>query len=516
MIQRSKSRYANRKASVLQYVNLKVMYIHELTSAETLNEEPENPFSKLVDEQQYAIIPEFTLECGEVLHDVPVAYKTWGKLNEESSNALVICHALTGSADVADWWGPLLGPGRAFDPTKFFIVCLNSLGSPYGSASPCTTDPDTGDYYGPEFPLATVKDDVLIHRLVLDDLGVKSIAAVIGGSMGGMLVLEYAYFGIDYVRSIVPLATCAAHSAWGISWGETQRQSIYSDPKYDDGYYKFDDPPLVGLGAARMAAMLTYRSRNSFERKFGRGVPDPLKHKSINGKSRREPATPKEEHWATHNHGHQHGRKLSHSHSPSPQSSDESSSNQELVGDDTSSPRHNLKRSDSATSTSSLNSNNSKRPQTFFTAQSYLRYQGDKFVRRFDANCYIAITRKLDTHDVSRGRGDNIEAALQMIAQPTLVIGISSDGLFTFAEQERLAANIPNAQLKEIKSPEGHDAFLLEFSEINSMIVDFLHKHHADILNQEGLPWAEAEIGTVTKSSLFGEAEGEDLDVTNW
>lgn len=453
-----------------------------------------------------------------MLHDVPVAYKAWGKLNAEATNVLVICHALTGSSDISDWWGPLLGPGRAFDPTKFFIICLNSLGSPYGSASPCTIDPDTGDYYGPEFPLVTVKDDVMIHKMVLDDIGIKSIAAVIGGSMGGMLVLEFAYFGPEYVRSIVPLATCAAHSAWGISWGETQRQSIYSDPKYNDGYYSFDDPPLIGLGAARMAAMLTYRSRNSFESKFGRGLPDPLKHKGTrpNGKVIREPATPSEARWAIHNHGHQHGRKLSAT-TNSPKVLSHSNSSQDLNGKGNGNgiPNGNGSENGLHRSSSSASIDSNGKPQTFFTAQTYLRYQGEKFVKRFDANCYIAITRKLDSHDVSRGRGDNIEAALAQIKQPTLVIGISSDGLFTFAEQEKLAENIPNAVLKEITSPEGHDAFLLEFAEINTLIVDFLRTHHADILTQEGISWEEAEVGAV-KTSLFGEAEGADLDVTNW
>lgn len=492
---------------------------------EQLSNEAENPFANLVQDQHIVVIPEVTLECGDVLHDVPVAYKTWGIMTEQADNVMVICHALTGSADVADWWGPLLGPGRAFDPSKFFIICLNSLGSPYGSASPCTIDPDTQEYYGPEFPLVTVKDDVMIHKMVLDDIGVKSIAAVIGGSMGGMLVLEYAYFGPKYVRSIIPIATCAAHSAWGISWGETQRQSIYSDPKYNDGYYSFADPPLIGLGAARMAAMLTYRSRNSFESKFGRGLADPLRHKGVKKSNRsvRAPATPSEERWAIHNHGHQHGRKLSENppldaRSPSSASLKDLSLNGNGATNSVTLPRQDsttsLHRSNSSESTNSNGS--TKKPQTFFSAQSYLRYQGDKFVKRFDANCYISITRKLDSHDVSRGRGDNIEAALALIEQPTLVIGISSDGLFTFSEQEKLAENIPNAVLKEITSPEGHDAFLLEFTLINNMIVDFLRAQHPGILNQEGIAWEEAEVGKVGKSSLFGEAEGEELDVTNW
>lgn len=156
--------------------------------------------------------------------------------------------------------------------------------------------------------------------MVLDDLGVKQIAAVVGGSMGGMLTLEYAFFGKDYVRAIVPIATSARHSAWCISWGEAQRQSIYSDPKYDDGYYTFNDPPATGLGAARMSALLTYRSRNSFESRFGRNVPDPSKQLNINGTEKLP--TPPNEHWAIHNDGHRGGnssRSDSRQNSPAPQ-----------------------------------------------------------------------------------------------------------------------------------------------------------------------------------------------------
>jgi len=133
-----------------------------LNPVETVSQQPENPFSKLVSEQQYAIVPSFTLESGVTLHNVPIAYTTRGRLSENGDNALVICHALSGSADVADWWGPLLGgPGQAFDMTRFYIICLNSLGSPYGSASPMTCRDGAGeDRYGPEFPLTTIRDDV--------------------------------------------------------------------------------------------------------------------------------------------------------------------------------------------------------------------------------------------------------------------------------------------------------------------------------------------------------------------
>ncbi|EEH46565.2 homoserine O-acetyltransferase [Paracoccidioides brasiliensis Pb18] len=475
--------------------------------------QPENPFSGLITDQTIAIIPSFTLESGVTLRNVPVAYTTRGKLSASRDNVLVICHALSGSADVSDWWGPLLGgPGQAFDVTRFFVVCLNSLGSPYGSASAVTSrdgDKNKG-IYGPEFPLTTIRDDVRIHKLVLDDLGVRQIASVVGGSMGGMLVLEYAFFGKDYVRSIVPIATSSRHSAWGISWGEAQRQSIYSDPKYEDGYYSFDDPPATGLGAARMSALLTYRSRNSFESRFGRNVPDPSKRQNINGTLRLP--TPPNEHWAVHNDGHRSTR-------PPPTPNNSGPESNEVFTD----PQFNGATLFTAPSspTSTTPSERSWRPTTYFSAQSYLRYQGQKFVKRFDSNCYIAITRKLDTHDVSRHRADPdsttpVKDALSQIQQPALVIGIESDGLFTFAEQQELADGIPNSRLKSIDSPEGHDAFLLQFEQVNRYILEFFREVLPDIMNASGndADGVVDRVGQLTKSSTFGEAEVE--DITAW
>jgi homoserine O-acetyltransferase/O-succinyltransferase len=197
----------------------------------------ENPFEKFVNEQTIEYLDEFQLESGKVLCNVPVAFKTWGKLNSEGTNCMVICHALSGSSDVQDWWGPLLGPGKTFDTLKYFIFCGNVLGSPYGTASPCTIDPNTGNPYGPNFPLTTIRDDVRLHRMILDKLHVKQVEFCIGGSMGGMQVLEWSFYGIDYVKNLIPLATSGRHSAWCISWGETQRQSIYSDPKYSKSVY---------------------------------------------------------------------------------------------------------------------------------------------------------------------------------------------------------------------------------------------------------------------------------------
>ncbi|KAF2008576.1 homoserine o-acetyltransferas-like protein [Aaosphaeria arxii CBS 175.79] len=492
--------------------------------------QPENPFLSLLPDQTIAIIPEFTLESGVVLYNVPVAYKTFGTLSPEGDNAMVICHALTGSADVGDWWGPLLGgPEKACDISKFFAVCMNSLGSPYGSASPVTAkdgDPALG-LYGPEFPLTTVRDDVNLFKLILDDLGVRQIAAVVGGSMGGMLVLEFAYFGKDYVKTIVPIATSARYSAWGISWGEAQRQSIYSDPKYDDGYYPFTDPPSTGLGAARMSALLTYRSRDSFESRFGRNTPDLSKKQNISGATR--PTTPSHEHWAIHNEGHKNAR--------SPRTASRTNSSVALPSK-AGAGQTDLEfssSSDPVTPVEGPKTNGQgaaplkKRAPTYFSAQSYLRYQGEKFIKRFDANCYIAITRKLDTHDVSRHRYpegtspetlDPVSAlhhALSLIEQPALVLGIQSDGLFTFAEQQELAAYIPNAVLKTIDSPDGHDAFLLEFEQVNGHLVGFLNENLPEIMNRtpNNASLEQSDTGlTATKSSTFGEAEVD--DITAW
>ncbi|KEF60473.1 homoserine O-acetyltransferase [Exophiala aquamarina CBS 119918] len=507
-----------------------------LNPVENATEKPENHFAALVPDQQFFTIPSFTLESGEVLYNAPVAYTTRGQLSENKDNVLVICHALSGSADVADWWGPLLGgPGQAFDVTRFFVVCLNSLGSPYGSASPVTSkngDPSLGRY-GPEFPLTTIRDDVNIHKLVLDKLGVRQIACVIGGSMGGMLTLEYAYFGKDYVRAIAPIATAATHSAWGISWGEAQRQAIYSDPKYDDGYYPSDDPPSAGLGAARMSALLTYRSRDSFEARFGRNVPDLSKKPAINQGHR----TPEgqNEHWTIHNDGHKRAkgsrdsRPASRNGRISESTSQPDSPNRAAPTSDSDQPTTTFQDPQFTGTTEfpipvppSLFRRSSRPAHYYYSAQSYLRYQGTKFVTRFDANCYIAITRKLDTHDVSRNRAPTVKEALAQIEQPTLVLGIESDGLFTIAEQQEIAEAIPGARLGKIDSPEGHDAFLLQFEQVNSYLLGFFREVLPDIMEKPGVGADEDKnghvvtdgVGKLTKSSTFGEAEVDDL--TAW
>ncbi|CVL06465.1 probable homoserine O-acetyltransferase [Fusarium mangiferae] len=397
---------------------------------------PVNPFSHRVLGREIMTVPNFTLESGVEMRNVPVAYMSWGKLAPKANNVMIICHALSGSADVSDWWGPLLGPGKAFDTDKFFVICMNSLGSPYGTASPVTAK--NGDYsegwYGADFPATTIRDDVRLHKLVLDRLGVRKVAAVVGGSMGGMHVLEWAFFGKDYVRCIVPAATSSHQSAWAIGWGEAQRHAIRSDVKYKNGRYGFDDPPILGLEAARMTALLTYRSRDSLERRFGRGTGNKKKTQNKDGETVPSNSTP------IHSQG---------GADETPVAFDRADSN--------------------------------------FAAQSYLRYQAKKFSDRFDSNCYIALTNKLDTHDLARGRTRTITEALSLIEQPTLVLGIRSDGLYTLAEQEQIARAVPNAKLREIVSDDGHDAFLIEWSQLNWLLIGFLHESLPDIMQRAAL-----------------------------
>ncbi|KAL1979630.1 hypothetical protein VTN96DRAFT_5433 [Rasamsonia emersonii] len=420
-----------------------------------------NYYSNLVHDQRYALISSFTLESGQELHSFPIAFKTWGVLNANHDNVIVVCHALSGSCDIEDWWRPAIGPrqGLALDISRFFVFCANMLGSPYGSASSVTLNPETGSPYGPGFPQTTVRDDVRVQKLVLDALGVASVAAVIGGSMGGMATLEWPLCTpAGYVKSIIPIATAARQSAWGISWSAVQRNCIRADPAYHGGYYNPDPAgqPYAGLATARQVAMLTYRSSVSFERRFGR-----------------KPAEVK-----TYTYG-----------------------NSGIV-----------------TNGESITKKPSPRPdeKPCFAAQSYLQYQGEKFLCRFDANCYLHLIDKMDLHDVARGRrcdaaADDstvVSTILGSLPSKALVIGVESDILFRLEQQAELAALIPDAELVVVPSQDGHDGFLLEFDMLNEVISRYLKDRFPQFY--EGEP-ALVDVGMDprVKSSVFGEMESD-------
>jgi homoserine O-acetyltransferase len=361
----------------------KIRVIHNLREEET-------EYAKLfIDEA-------FQFESGAVLPNVNVAYETYGKLNNDGTNAILICHALTGDSHASSynnpegregWWDGVIGKDKSFDPEKYFIVCSNFIGSCYGTSGPPSINPSTNKKYNLSFPQMSVRDMVNLEYKLITHLGIKKLAAVAGGSLGGMQSLEWALLYPELVESIIPIACGARHSAWAIGLNEIQRKAIMEDPKWNEGEY--ESQPSRGLTSARMLAMMTYRSNENFENRFARNVKE-----EING-------TP------------------------------------------------------------------------FYEVESYLHYQGHKLVSRFDANTYIYITRAMDSHDVSRGRG-SLQNALSQIKAKTLSIGIDTDLLYPINEQKEIAAHIPNAEYFEIKSVYGHDAFLIEFEQLNNAIKKFL------------------------------------------
>ena len=350
----------------------------------------------------------FQLDSGALLQQLEIAYETYGEPDSDGTNAVLVCHALTGSAHAADegslttaeqpaWWNGIIGSGRGLDTGRFFVICANILGSCYGSTGPASIDPFTGMLYQGSFPQVTVRDMVRAQRLLLEALGVRSLATVIGGSLGGMQVLEWAIMFPGMVRSVIPIATSAKHSAWCIAFDEAQRLAIESDQAWHGGRYK--EQPARGLAIARMIAMISYRSRESFETKFGRNI----------------------------------------------QPADDPRTMPGLFDE--------------------------RRPS--FQMESYLRYQGQKLVDRFDAASYICLTRAMDLHDVGAGRG-GIDRALGSISARTLSIGISSDILYPASEQRSIASKIPGSAYAEIDSPHGHDAFLIENDRLNELLLSFL------------------------------------------
>ena len=212
-----------------------------------------------------------SLESGDVLPRVSIAYRTWGELSPQADNAVIVCHALTGSADADEWWGPLFGPGRSLDPDRHFIVCSNVLGGCYGSTGPLTLAPD-GQPWGGRFPRITIRDQVYAQIALADALGIRHVRFVIGGSMGGLQALEWALLDPQRVGAVVTIAAAGRHSAWCVAWSEAQRLALASDPRFKDGHYHPADPPLAGLAAARAVAMISYRSPRSLEERFGRAA----------------------------------------------------------------------------------------------------------------------------------------------------------------------------------------------------------------------------------------------------
>ncbi|MCG8342240.1 MAG: homoserine O-acetyltransferase [Chlorobiales bacterium] len=326
----------------------------------------------------------FSLELGGELPETTIAYRTWGALNRERNNVVLICHALTGSADADVWWDGMFGEAMGFDYTKDFIVCSNVLGSCYGTTGPLSRNPLTGKRYGPGFPPVTIRDMVRLQRLLLDELGVEQVKLAVGASLGGMQVLEWGCMFPGRVRALMPMGVSGRHSAWCIAQSEAQRQAILADRDWKEGWYEPDAPPARGLAAARMMAMCSYRSFDNFQQRFGRD----------------------------------------------------------------------------------------KRDKATYQAESYLRYQGKKLVKRFDANTYITLTRAMDSHDLSRGRGE-YRRVLESLAMPVEVLSITSDILYPKEEQEELVQHIPDSRIEYLHESYGHDAFLIEVDKVSRLVRTF-------------------------------------------
>ncbi|MDR3515128.1 MAG: homoserine O-acetyltransferase [Azospirillaceae bacterium] len=228
--------------------------------------------------------PPMPLDCGAALGPFTMAYRTYGTLNADRSNAILICHALTGDQFVIDrhpitgkpgWWSILVGPGLPVDTNRYFVICSNVIGGCMGTTGPQDIDPATGSPYGLNFPVITIPDMVRAQKLLIDHLGIDKLFCVIGGSMGGMQVLEWASRYPEHVFSCMPIATAARHSAQNIAFNEVGRQAIMADPDWCGGAYQIlDKRPHAGLAVARMAAHITYLSETALHRKFGRSLQD--------------------------------------------------------------------------------------------------------------------------------------------------------------------------------------------------------------------------------------------------
>ena len=351
--------------------------------------------------------PPLELECGQSLHPVTQAYETYGELSPNRDNAILICHALSGDAHVAGyhtpedqkpgWWDIMVGPGKPFDTSKYFVICVNVIGGCRGSTGPSSINPHTGRPYGLEFPMVTVGDMVTAQKRLVDHLGISRLLAATGGSLGGMQALDYAVRYPDGVASVLAIATTARLSAQGIAFNEVGRQAIMADSDWQGGDYYGAVLPQAGLAIARMIGHITYLSEEQMHAKFGRRLQ--------NGKA---------------------------------------------FGYDF---------------------------KTEFQVESYLRYQGNSFVRRFDANSYLYITKATDYFDLAAGYRSLVEA-LENAKAEFLVVSFTSDWLFPTHQSKDLVralqANGLQTTFLEIPSAYGHDAFLLPNAQMAETITGFL------------------------------------------
>lgn len=321
----------------------------------------------------------YPLELGRELPGFELSYSTYGTRNPEDDNIVWICHALTGNSDAAEWWDGLVGDGKYINSEKDFIICVNVLGSAYGSTGPLSVNPKTQKPYFRDFPTITVKDVVGTLEILRQELNIQKIKLCIGGSLGGQQALEWSVEAPDLFEELILIASNALHSPWGVAFNESQRMAIEADQSWKEDH---EDSGKIGMRAARSMALLSYRNYDTYNFTQARDNPDQI--------------------------------------------------------DD-------------------------------FRASSYQQYQGDKFIKRFNAYSYWTLSKIMDSHNVGRNRG-GIVHALGLVKAKTLVLGIKSDLLFPISEQQFLARHIPDAVFQEIDSLYGHDGFLIEYKQLTQVI----------------------------------------------
>ncbi|GGU61690.1 homoserine O-acetyltransferase [Pseudomonas laurentiana] len=336
------------------------------------------------------------LACGRSLAAYDLMYETYGTLNSSASNAVLICHALSGHHHAAGyhspddrkpgWWDSCIGPGKPIDTNRFFVVSLNNLGGCNGSTGPSSVNPATGKPFGAEFPVLTVEDWVHSQARLADRLGISTWAAVVGGSLGGMQALQWTISYPERVRHCLTIASAPKLSAQNIAFNEVARQAILSDPEFHGGYFQEHGViPKRGLMLARMVGHITYLSDDSMGEKFGR----------------------------------------------------------ELKSDKLNYDFHSVE----------------------FQVESYLRYQGEEFSGRFDANTYLLMTKALDYYDPAAAHGGDLAATLAGVKADFCVMSFTTDWRFSPARSreivDALMAAKKNVCYLEIDAPQGHDAFLI-------------------------------------------------------
>ena len=364
------------------------------------------------------------LQSGATLRDYSLSYETYGTLNADRSNAVLICHALNASHHVAGvyegqeksegWWDNMIGPGKSLDTNRFFVIGVNNLGSCFGSTGPMHTNPDTGRVYGADFPVVTVEDWVNSQALLLDALGIQTLAAVMGGSLGGMQTLSWTLQYPARVRHAVVVASAPNLTAENIAFNEVARRAIVTDPDFHAGhFYQHHTVPKRGLRIARMIGHITYLSDDVMNAKFGR---------QLRTAAQRDGDAP------------------------------------QMTGSHV---------QDYLYSTQDVE----------FQIESYLRYQGDKFAEYFDANTYLLITRALDYFDPARHHGGDLSQALAGATCKFLLVSFTTDWRFSPKRSREIVKalldNRRDVSYAEIDAPHGHDAFLLDDARYMSVISSY-------------------------------------------